>query len=141
MSGDASTRSSGEQTTAADIDQSALAQLKHQLGELTGQELDLTDAQIINLITAIGARTDSDGSVTFRHIVGSRNATPRTRSTSGTNPTPSIGIWPVVVHQEQRARRLSSHRRTPQDTRGRSRHPHAAVPRPGTSPQRPPMSS
>jgi hypothetical protein len=69
MGEDANTGSTGEQTTAADIDQGALAQLKRQLGELTGQELDLTEAQLINLFTAIGARTDSDGSVTYRHIV------------------------------------------------------------------------
>ena len=59
----------GEQPTAVDIDQGALAQLRRQLGELTGGELDLTDVQVINLITAVGARTDSDGSVTYRHIL------------------------------------------------------------------------
>jgi hypothetical protein len=69
MGDDTSTGPTGEQPTEADIDQGALAQLKQQLGELTGGELDLTDVQIINLFTAIGARTDSDGSVTYRHIV------------------------------------------------------------------------
>jgi hypothetical protein len=69
MSGDANSGPAGEQPTAPDIDQGALAQLKRQLGELTGQELDLIDVQIINLITAIGARTDSDGSVTYRHVI------------------------------------------------------------------------
>jgi hypothetical protein len=69
MGDDTNTGPTGEQTTAADFDQGALAQLKRQLGELTGGELDLTDVQVINLITAIGARTDSDGSVTYRHVL------------------------------------------------------------------------
>jgi hypothetical protein len=69
MGDDTNTGPTSEQTAAADIDQGALAQLKRQLGELTGQELDLTEAQIINLFTAIGARTDSDGLVTYRHII------------------------------------------------------------------------
>jgi hypothetical protein len=66
---DTNTGAAAEQPTAADIDQGALSQLKRQLGELTGGELDLTDVQVINLITAIGARTDSDGSVTHQRII------------------------------------------------------------------------
>ena len=69
MGEDTNTGPTGEQPTSADIDQDALAQLKRRLWELTGGELDLTDVQVINLITAIGARTDSDGSVTFRRII------------------------------------------------------------------------
>lgn len=69
MGDDTNTGPTGEQTTAADIDQGALAQLKRQLEELAGRELDLTDVQVINLITAIGARTDSDGSVTYQHVI------------------------------------------------------------------------
>jgi hypothetical protein len=69
MGDDTSIGPTGEQPTAADIDQGALAQLRRQLGELTGGELDLTDMQIIKLFTAIGARTDSDGLVTYRRII------------------------------------------------------------------------
>jgi hypothetical protein len=69
MGDDTSTGPTGEETTAADIEQAALAQLRRQLGELTGGELELTDAQLINLVTAVGARTDSEGSVTHRRII------------------------------------------------------------------------
>jgi hypothetical protein len=45
MSDDTNTGPTGEQPTAADIDPGTLAQLKRQLGELTGRDLDLTDIQ------------------------------------------------------------------------------------------------
>jgi hypothetical protein len=96
MGDDTNTGAAGEQPTAADIDHGALAQLKRQLGELTGQELDLTDAQIINLITAIGARTDNDGSVTYRHILLPRKFCSDTRLMDVTGQAATAGNGAVT---------------------------------------------
>ena len=96
MGEDANTGSTDEQTTAADIDQGALAQLKRQLGELTGQELDLTEAQLINLFTAIGTRTDSDGSVTYRHLVLPRKFCSAARSMDVTGQAATAGNGAVT---------------------------------------------
>ena len=54
MGDDTNSGPTGEQPTSADIDQGALAQLKRQLGELTGGELDLTDVQVIKGVRVPG---------------------------------------------------------------------------------------
>ena len=74
MSDDINTGPAGEQTTAADIDPGALAQLKRLLGELSGGELDLTDMQVRDLVPVFGipiaTTTRSDGKVTLRRFFG-----------------------------------------------------------------------
>ena len=63
MGDDTNSGPTGEQPTSADIDQGALAQLKRQLGELTGGELDLTDVQVIKGGRAPGPARPRDQSV------------------------------------------------------------------------------
>jgi hypothetical protein len=69
MENDMNTEPNGEQTTAPNIDPGALAELKRQLGELTSEQLPLTDQQIINLIHPVSAQTLTKGSVIFSGII------------------------------------------------------------------------
>jgi hypothetical protein len=69
MENDMNTEPNGEQTTVPDIDPGALAELKRQVGDLTGEQQPLTDQQIINLIHPVSAQTVTNGSVTFSGII------------------------------------------------------------------------
>jgi hypothetical protein len=52
-----------------DIDENTLAELRRRLGDLAGEDLELTDQQILNFFFPVAMTTYTDGSVTFRHLV------------------------------------------------------------------------
>jgi hypothetical protein len=52
-----------------DVDENALSELKRRLGELSKEDVVLTDQQILNFNVPVGATTYTDGSVTYRSLL------------------------------------------------------------------------
>jgi hypothetical protein len=51
------------------IDENTLAELRRRLGDLAGEDVVLTDQQVLNFFYPVGATTYTDGSVTFRNLI------------------------------------------------------------------------
>lgn len=51
------------------IDENTLAELRRRLGTLAGEDVSLTDQQILNFFYPVGVTTYTDGSVTFRNLI------------------------------------------------------------------------
>ena len=84
MGDDTNSGPTGEQPTAADLDQGGLAQLKRQLGELTAGELDLTEVQVINLSAAIGPEATARlGDLVAPHLPGNLSGDARLLDVTG----------------------------------------------------------
>jgi hypothetical protein len=52
-----------------DIDENKLAELRRRLTDLAGEDVVLTDQQILNIFFPIGATTSTEGSVAFRSVI------------------------------------------------------------------------
>ncbi len=54
---------------APDVDENTLAELRRRLGDLAGEDVVLTDQQLLNFFYPVGATSYTSGSVTYRNLI------------------------------------------------------------------------
>ena len=57
------------QGTTPDVDEDTLAELRRRLADLAGEDVVLTDQQLLSIFFPVGATTSTEGSVAFRSVI------------------------------------------------------------------------